>query len=72
MSVEVIRDLDQIIGMIIRADHSVEGIEFFTPDVFSQQLAIMNRPQGYVISPPVHNPVKRDVLWTRNDRPLIS
>jgi hypothetical protein len=65
MSVEVVRNLDQTIGIIIRASHSASGIQFFTPDVFSQQLAYMSRPQGYVIPPHVHNPVKRDVVWTQ-------
>jgi mannose-6-phosphate isomerase-like protein (cupin superfamily) len=63
--IEHVRNLDQTIGIIIRADHKSGGIEFFTPDVFSQQLAYMNRPQGYVIPPHVHNPVKRDVVWTQ-------
>lgn len=65
MSVEYIRNLDQTIGIIIRSDHQSDGIEFFTPDSFSQQLAYMNRPPGHVIPPHVHNPVKRDVVWTQ-------
>ncbi len=65
MTIETVRNLDQTIGIIIRANHRADGIEFFTPDVFSQQLAYMNRPQGYVIPPHVHNPVKRDVVWTQ-------
>ncbi len=65
MTVEYVRNLDQTIAVILRADHRGEGIEFFTPDVFSQQLAYMNRPKGYVIPPHVHNPVQRDVLWTQ-------
>jgi hypothetical protein len=65
MSVEYVRNLDQTIGVILRCTHRANGIEFFTPDMFSQQLAYMNRPQGYVIPPHVHNPVKRDVVWTQ-------
>jgi hypothetical protein len=65
VTIETVRNLDQTIGIIIRANHRADGIEFFTPDVFSQQLAYMNRPQGYVIPPHVHNPVKRDVVWTQ-------
>jgi len=63
--IEHIKHLDQTIGIIIRAQHRADGIEFFTPDDFSQQLAYMNRPAGYVIAPHVHNPVQRDVLWTQ-------
>ena len=65
VEVETIRNLDQTIGIIIRRDYRAEGIQFFTPDMFSQQLAYMNRPEGYVIPPHVHNPVKRDVAWTQ-------
>jgi mannose-6-phosphate isomerase-like protein (cupin superfamily) len=64
-SIEVIRNMDQTIAIIIRSRHKTDGIEFFTPNIFSQQLAYMNRPQGYVIPPHVHNPVKRDVMWTQ-------
>lgn len=63
--IETIRHLDQTIGIIIRAEFRSEGIEFFTPDVFSQQLGYMNRPTGYRIEPHVHNPVEREVLWTQ-------
>lgn len=65
MGIEYVKNLDQTIAIIIRADHRAEGIQFFTADMFSQQLAYMNRPAGYVIRPHVHNPVKRDVIWTQ-------
>ena len=65
MSVEHIKNLDQTIAIIIRASYRADGIHFFTSDVFSQQLAYMNRPAGHVIKPHVHNPVKRDVVWTQ-------
>jgi hypothetical protein len=65
MSIEYIKHMDQTIGIIIRSNFHSEGIEFFTPDMFSQQLGYMNRPAGYTIAPHVHNPVKRDVMWTQ-------
>ncbi|TWU41187.1 hypothetical protein Q31b_26260 [Novipirellula aureliae] len=65
MSVEQIKHLDQTIGIIIRANFHSDGIEFFTPSVFSQQLGYMNRPAGYTIEPHVHNPVERAVVWTQ-------
>jgi hypothetical protein len=65
MGIEIIKHLDQTIGIIIRSTFERDGIEFFTPDVFSQQLAYMKRPKGYVVEPHVHNPVKRDVVWTQ-------
>jgi mannose-6-phosphate isomerase-like protein (cupin superfamily) len=60
-----IKTEDKLIAIIIRADYSKEGIEFFTPDEFSQQLAYMNRPAGYTIMPHVHNPVPREVHFTQ-------
>ncbi len=57
---------DTLIALIIPSDYSMDsGIEFLTPDNFSQQLGIMNRPDGYKIPPHVHNPVVREVVWTQ-------
>jgi mannose-6-phosphate isomerase-like protein (cupin superfamily) len=53
------------VAVIIRAGYRKEGIEFFTPGSFSQQLAYMNRPVGYKISPHVHNEVRREVFHTQ-------
>lgn len=52
------------IAVIVRRDFRKDGIEFFTPDSFSQQIGYMNRPQGYVIAPHVHTPVPREVQYT--------
>ena len=56
---------DQILAVLISTDYSSEGIEFFTPNDFSQQLGYMNRPKGYIIPPHVHNPVQREVHYTK-------
>lgn len=53
------------LAIILRAQHRDEGIKFFTPSDFSQQLAYMNRPAGYSIAPHIHNPVPREVLYTK-------
>ena len=53
------------LAMILRGGHRKPGIEFFTPADYSQQLAYMNRPQGYRILPHVHNEVHRDVFMTQ-------
>lgn len=55
----------KILGVIIRADYKKEGIAFFTPDSFSQQLGYMNRPTDYIIAPHVHNVVERKVELTQ-------
>jgi mannose-6-phosphate isomerase-like protein (cupin superfamily) len=54
-----------LLALILRAGYRAEGIQFFTPDEFSQQLGYMNRPKGYVIPPHVHNPVSREVQFTK-------
>lgn len=56
---------DKLLSIIIKSNFKKEDIEFFTPNEFSQQLAYMNRPSGYVISPHVHNAVTREVLYTQ-------
>ena len=53
------------LAVVLRTNHHADGIEFFTPNDFSQQLGYMNRPQGYVIPPHVHNPVLREVQFTK-------
>lgn len=63
--VETVFAGDKTLAIILRGSFTAEGIRFFTPDAFSQQLAYMNRPAGYVIAPHVHNPVVREVEFTR-------
>ena len=63
--IEHIKLNDRILGVIIRASFRKEGIAFFTPDDFSQQLGYMNRPEGYVIPPHTHNVVERKVELTQ-------
>ncbi len=63
--IERIIENDVILAVIIRTDFNSKGIEFFTPDNFSQQLGYMNRPKGYVIEPHRHNLVSREVVQTQ-------
>lgn len=63
--IEHIVHADRTLALLLHANYRQEGIQFFTPDDFSQQLGYMNRPQGYVIPPHVHNPVAREVHYTK-------
>ena len=63
--IEHIKSINKIISIIIYSEYHKEGIEFFTPNDFSQQLAYMNRPAGYKIAPHVHNKVQREVFYTQ-------
>lgn len=63
--IENIKHNDQILAIIIRKDYKKDGIEFFTPDSFSQQLGYMSHKKGKIIEAHVHNPVKREVEMTK-------
>lgn len=63
--VESIVHHGRTLAVLLRTQFQQEGIRFFTPGDFSQQLGYMNRPSGYVISPHVHNPVAREVQYTK-------
>lgn len=56
---------EQQLALIIRRNFKKDGIEFFTPSTYSQQIGYMNRPAGYKIPPHVHNPVVREVQYTK-------
>ncbi len=61
---EEIKNLNRVIALILRAGYSAPGINFFTPGEYSQQLGYMNRSQGYIIKPHLHNSVPRQVEFT--------
>lgn len=63
--IDIIKKNDTTLSVIIRANYRSEGIEFFTPQDFSQQLGYMNRKKGYAIPPHRHNLVERKVTLTQ-------
>jgi len=63
--IEYINHQNKLLSVIIRTQFENDGIEFFTPNDFSQQLAYMKRPKNYVIPPHVHNPITREVEFTQ-------
>jgi len=62
--IEEICDGETVFALIMRSQYKASGIQFLTPDSYSQQLGYMNRPQGYIIKPHVHNLVSREVHYT--------
>lgn len=64
-SLVTIENGGQVYAMILRANYHADGIVFFTDGTYSQQLGYMNRPEGYVIPPHVHNAVPREVQYTK-------
>ncbi len=64
-NIETIKHKDNIIATIIYNDFQKDGIEFFTPGYFSQQLAFISRKSGEAIQAHTHNIVKRDIHFTQ-------
>lgn len=56
---------DKILAIIIQKDYSKEGVEFFTPNDFSQQLAYMKHQKGKKIDAHTHNVIAREVNYTK-------
>lgn len=52
------------LAIIVRSTYKSDGIEFFTPDDFSQQIGYMKREKGYVIVPHKHLEVEKVILQT--------
>lgn len=52
-------------AILIRASSSVDGIKFFSPSDYSQQIGLMTRPAGYVVAPHIHVEVERKITQTQ-------
>ncbi len=63
--IQEIKFNDTVLAIIIRANFTGEGIHFFTPNNFSQQLGYMKREAGYEIAPHLHNEITRSVSYTK-------
>jgi hypothetical protein len=56
---------EKLLALIIPDNFKKDGITFFTPDDFSQQLAYMKHPVGKKIQPHIHNIIMREVHFTQ-------
>jgi len=65
MMIEKIIHDNRLLAIIVSSDFHEEGVHFFTPDDFSQQLAYIQHPAGQEIVPHTHNPVRREVHYTQ-------
>jgi mannose-6-phosphate isomerase-like protein (cupin superfamily) len=63
--IEYVKSNDEVLAIIVRSLFNNQGVHFFTPDDFSQQLAYMSHPAGKIIEPHVHNMAKREVQYTK-------
>ena len=62
---ETIVDGLEPIALIIKADFNQDGLHFFTPGSFSQQVAYMKHPAGKKVVPHMHKLISRQVLYTQ-------
>ncbi len=62
---EIISKKNKVLAYIIRDNHECNGVDFITPDDYSQQVAYMKHPKGKVIDAHVHNAVQRSVIYTQ-------
>ncbi len=62
---EIVKNNEEILAIIIPSDFEKDGIEFFTPDDYAQQLAYMKRAPGYKIMPHIHKIAERTITKTQ-------
>ena len=62
---QLIKKKDRLLAILIKNNYCCEGVDFLTPNEFSQQLAYMHHPAGKMIDAHVHNLVHRNVAFTQ-------
>lgn len=63
--VEEVKKKNKLLAMIIRNNYECDGVDFITPNEYSQQVAYMHHPAGKMIDAHVHNMVHRNVVLTQ-------
>lgn len=69
---EKIESQGEIIAIIVRNASAVDGINFFSPPEFSQQLGLISRKKDYTIKRHAHKLVARQVLVTQEVLHMLS
>ena len=64
MLIEIKND-GELLAIILPAAHKTEGVEFYTPNSYSQQLAFMHHKEGKCIEAHKHNRIRREVDYTQ-------
>lgn len=65
MGLEYFGPKENPMAIVIRSDYAVDGITFFSPSFFSQQIGLMTRPAGYKVLAHKHNFVERHINTTQ-------
>lgn len=64
-TIKYIKKKEVLLAIILKNEYKCEGVEFITPDEYSQQLAYMHHPAGKTIDAHIHNLVHRNVVLTQ-------
>ncbi|MCR4745688.1 MAG: hypothetical protein K5894_10735 [Lachnospiraceae bacterium] len=64
-NMEIIKKKDKVLAIIVRQNYKCDGVEFMTPNEYSQQVAYMHHPKGKTIDAHIHNLVHRNVVMTQ-------
>jgi len=78
MSIEYYGDESAPNAIVIRKDFETEGIKFFSPLNYPQQLGYMKRPAGHTVAPHRHNVIRRtidrtqEVLFIRSGECVVT
>ncbi len=80
MATDIIRIINKnrLLAVIIKVKFKQDGLKFFVPDEYPQQLGYMKRPRGYLIASHIHRPVLRriklaqEVLFIRKGKIRID
>ena len=65
MNYEKVQNNSVTLAIIVRKNFERDGVHFFTPNDYSQQLAYMSHPTGKEIQPHLHKKVQREVHYTQ-------
>lgn len=63
--IEKIMDEGEILAVIVRKNSSLQGVNFFTPQDFSQQLGLLVHEKGKKIKAHRHKRIKREITLTQ-------
>lgn len=60
----IVRD-GRTLAIVLRSSFQKTGVQFFTPESYSQQLGYMHHPRGKIIEPHRHLEVRREITTTQ-------
>ena len=63
--IETIKNGEDLVAIIIHRDFYQEGVQFFTPESFPQQLGFIAHKAGQIIEPHIHNIARREISVTQ-------